>query len=416
MRNLNIIVLLFLCPLFCLAQSNYHGGYVLKNNGDTLKGYINYREWSQSPRSIDFKMNKNDRKAMEFNAATIKRFEISGMETYVSYIGLISMDRTRFTDLTEGLDTTKKLDTIFLQQVATGSHLTLFYQSDAIKTRFFISEANGTPVELKYYEYFDDLKHIISSNIYKGRLLLYINTFAPGNTNLISKAERAKYDQEDLVAVVDGINDNRTVNNKKQLTRLFAGLAINSTNTEVNDANGFRGVQSSITTSPKIDAGIDIFGNPNVQSLIFRVEASFSYVTPRYYYPATVNSVKTNQVYSFNQYNTTITPQIILNVYNKDNFKVYIDGGIAFNLSGYSDDKIILLNADPATVNAYSAQKPYVLATSWSDFPLQAGVVLNKKMEFSFTYTAFSAYTKYTDFSAANQIISLGVKYFLGKH
>src|ERR1700723_2911225 len=103
MRSL-FIALLIALPAIVLAQPNYHEGYVLKNNGDTLKGYINYREWAYSPLSVEFKPNKNSNEVLQFNPQTIKGFQITGFETYVSYIGWISTNKNIFPDIPSNLD------------------------------------------------------------------------------------------------------------------------------------------------------------------------------------------------------------------------------------------------------------------------------------------------------------------------
>jgi hypothetical protein len=47
---------LFFClPLFSWAQSNYKQGRVVTLQGDTLRGYINYREWPYNPEEFAFK-------------------------------------------------------------------------------------------------------------------------------------------------------------------------------------------------------------------------------------------------------------------------------------------------------------------------------------------------------------------------
>src|ERR1041384_6957193 len=46
MRHL-ITFLLFTIHISIFAQSNYRPGYVVQSNGDTLKGFINYREWGK---------------------------------------------------------------------------------------------------------------------------------------------------------------------------------------------------------------------------------------------------------------------------------------------------------------------------------------------------------------------------------
>ncbi|HEY4322620.1 MAG TPA: hypothetical protein VGN20_01505 [Mucilaginibacter sp.] len=403
-------------PAVIFAQSNYHAGYIVRTNGDTLKGYINYREWERSPRSIEFKVNKDDKQQFQFTPSTIKTFQITGLETYRSYTGVVSMNKTNFRDVPEGLDTTKKTDTIFLRQLATGKHLTLYRNEDDIKTRFFTATTNGSPVELRYYEYYNQYNQIANSAVYKGQLLIYINEFTPGNNKLIEMANNANYSEIDLEPFANEINNNGVTAKKKSSGRLFFGFAINKTITEVDNVNYIRTVKDNTTIAPRVSMGIDVFNNPNVQQLAFRIELSFTYVNPEFKYPITVSGTQTNQVYSFTQYTAFMVPQILFNVYNKDNFKVYLDAGVAFNFSAYTGGNFTSQSSDPDVVKAYSIQNIYKLQPLWTSFPFQAGVTLNKKIEICFTYVGYTAYTKYTSFYASNQTISLGVKFLLNRN
>ena len=51
-----IISVLFLAPLFSLAQSNYQPGKVVTSSGDTLRGVIDYQAWTVNPETIFFKL------------------------------------------------------------------------------------------------------------------------------------------------------------------------------------------------------------------------------------------------------------------------------------------------------------------------------------------------------------------------
>jgi hypothetical protein len=44
MKKSYLALLLFL-PFLSLAQSNYKRGYVITPKGDTLRGYIDFKEW-----------------------------------------------------------------------------------------------------------------------------------------------------------------------------------------------------------------------------------------------------------------------------------------------------------------------------------------------------------------------------------
>ncbi|MDO3627095.1 hypothetical protein [Mucilaginibacter sp. BT774] len=406
--KLSLIVLFIALPLSIFAQSNYHSGYAVKNNGDTLKGYIDYREWERTPKSIQFKVRQTDKNILEFDPQTIKSFEITGMEHYISYSGIISMDQTSFPDLPTGIDTSKMLQNIFLRQITTGKYLKLYYQKDDIKKRFFVSTDGGSPMtELKYYQYYTDEHNVIETTTYRGQLNYYINLYGTSDKNLASYVQHAQFTEADLKKVVDMINgDNGGANNKSKAknSRFFAGFGVNYTQT-LYDVSGYSDGNfevSRATVSPKLSAGIDLFINPNVQQIILRAEVSVSYVNPRFVLPD-------GGTYTFNQYTMGITPQILFNIYNKDAFKIYLDGGISFNFSSYSNNKATYASS------GYVQQSPYQLESYWASFPLQTGVVIDKRIEIALTYTGAAAYTKYTNFSVANRAISAGFKYLFGR-
>ncbi len=47
-------VCLILSSLYAVSQPGNTPGIVINNNGDTLVGDINYREWTKNPSKIDF--------------------------------------------------------------------------------------------------------------------------------------------------------------------------------------------------------------------------------------------------------------------------------------------------------------------------------------------------------------------------
>jgi len=407
-----LTALFTIVPFVLFAQSNYHPGYVLKNNGDTLKGFINYREWRQNPKSIDFKINKTEKQVLQFNPQSIKEFQVIGFETYISYKGMISMNQTNFSNLPEKLDTTLKSDTIFLKQLATGDHLTLYKYTDEIKTRFFVAETNGIPEELKYYEYYNNAREIVDKPVFKGQLILYINKLHLESPGVVNKLDQAHYEQADLEQLINEADNNDKKTTKKvPLSRFFAGISVGRTTTEVSEIN-IAGLPTDIlhdqaAISPRINFGIDFFDNPNVQRFVFRGEAAFSYANPNYAYQiARVDGTSTRATYSFNQYTASVAPQLLFNFFNKDDFKLYIDAGIAFNFSSYTNNKFVIDQSDIAGPD---------LAPFWINFPLQVGMVLNKKTEVCLTYIKKASFSRSSSFDANSQTVSLGVKFLFGK-
>ena len=423
--------------IFCLllngyafAQSNYKAGYVIENNGDTLKGLINYREWNLPPTFVEFKSNLQDKKEVKFNARDIKKFQVKGIDSYISYKGLISTNIITLPDLPVRLDTGKKQDTVFLQQLTTGKNLTLYFHGDVLKIRFFVAEGNAKPVELTYYPYFESASQQVAVDRYKNQLIYYAGKFTPENHRLPGSISRIKYERGDITSMVNQIN-NYTAKEKSSF-RFFAGLEINSTTTKTNnplavlneDNADIRDVISSQTTIlPKIDVGLDLFNNPNTQRIIFRGEASFSFINPSFTYPNPTNPnqdvVEKYQIdhYSINQYTISIAPQIIFNVYNKENVKVFFGLGASINYSFYSDNNKFIHQDNSTNIPTTEVvSDPFTFQSVWGTLPFRAGVTINKKIELSFSFAKavyFGSSNSY--FDASNQSVSLGVKYLFNR-
>jgi hypothetical protein len=192
------------------AQSVYIGGYIINPRGDTLKGYIkypDYNRWVRCPEYIKFKTDTNSHKVLRFNPHTIREFHIDGHETYIAYAGLVSADGNIYPTTGFALDSSKKQDTIFLKQVVTGKHLTLYYHNDRFKTRYFISENNGTPRELQYHLYFENPNKMVSRPMYTAWLISLVNKYAPGDGKLIQQAAETSFSQPDFEDLVNAINN-----------------------------------------------------------------------------------------------------------------------------------------------------------------------------------------------------------------
>lgn len=375
--GLFLLLLFTVCGAF--AQSNYHKGFVTDNDGHNLQGYINYREWDENPKFILFKTSLNDIKPQTFYPSAIKWFSVDGFERYYSYRGRISLNRTKFPDLPISRDTSSKTDVAFLKLLTTGDNLSLYSYTDSIKTRYFIQDKHQQPVELLYQQYYDATQsNTLLSNEYFAVINALAVEYAPADTKFFDRSQKTSYKRADLEYFVNYLNGNRAIKtNKVSGTRFFAGAAVNISQTGFDDKSAFSTISKLTTYTPKITAGVDIFSNPNVQRIIFRADVAFSYIKVNGSGTHTdLNFDLSPSAYSFNQYTGTLTPQIIWNIYNKDAFKFYIGAGVAFNVSTYSNKSFI----------AYSKyQKPddynYKLEAAWSAFPVQAGIVLNKRLE-----------------------------------
>jgi len=415
------IALLITFPSIIFAQSNYQAGYVLKKTGDTLKGYINYHELAYSPLSVEFKIKKDDKSVQQFTASDIKAFQVTGFEDFVAFEGAISINKNIIPDLPYQLDTTTTNGAIFLKPVTKGRHLALFYNNEPGKNRFFIGEANGRVIELKYYPYYDGIaSRIVDHDTFRGQLLLYNNEFNNGNEQLLAKINDAMFNEADLKKIVNLINNNgvnkpaNDVNNYKKIPgfRLFAGLGANNISStytygSFNPAIPANSSTHSSSVTPKIVLGADLFVDPPVQRLIFRLELSYAYSNDSYVHSATAeNATFKSYTIPFTDRTITVTPQAIFNVYNEHKLKIYLDAGGSLN-STLSPDN------NPVETNGQERDNVFKFRPFWTNYLLQAGVVLNRKIELAFTYTnSRPVLSTFPDFVVmANSSACLSVRY-----
>ena len=222
---------------------------------------------------------------------------------------------------------------------------------------------------------------------FRGQLILLINKFRNGDAGLFNEIKDIKFEQPQLVSFIDEINGAGTPEksamvseNKAVGLRWFIGADLNHSNV------------TSVDFWPSLEFGMDILANPNVQQFVFRSSVSLSSVSPSYIYYVP-GSPATYQKFEYSQTTASITPQVMFNFFNEDKFKIYIDGGLTLNISGYSNN--------------------VQLPTFWFNVFMQAGIVLNKQFDIAVGYYPGASYS---GSAVNNRSVLLGVKFFFGKN
>ena len=192
-----ILVLVFLAVTNSFAQKNLQPGILINQMNDTVRGFIDYRNWEKNPDKIDFYQTKEST-AKEYSPVEIKGFTVSG-ETYKSAI--IKMDDSpyRIENLEEGLKYNYVTDTVFLLNLVNGEKSIYSYMDIKGKEHFYIP--NNTGFELLLYKQYlrrdevtGDLKaaKIVT---YAGQLNLYLQDCKSIGTKL----KLLKYERKSLV-------------------------------------------------------------------------------------------------------------------------------------------------------------------------------------------------------------------------
>jgi hypothetical protein len=208
-----LLILLFLFPLFSIAQKNYKPGYVITLKGDTLHGFIDYREWNNNPTTIKFK-SLPDNNIRKLSAKDINYFSVNDMAEYQRYAGPLSMDPINFASMIEERDTSFKVDTVFLELIQRGKNVALYSYADNLKVRFFIGERpDYTPVELGYKLYYDMTAvtythgRTVNENTYEKQLFALAEKYNTVSDALVKYITESNYKEYHLLHIVTVINE-----------------------------------------------------------------------------------------------------------------------------------------------------------------------------------------------------------------
>lgn len=155
--------------VFKSATANYKDAIVILQQGDTLRGQIDYRQWQQNPSSFKLKQQGGEQ---IFTPRDIEAFMVEG-DIYKSQKVDLDVSPTDIRRLNEtAVPTVVRDTTLFLLQLV-GGEVDLYYFKDAAdKDHFFFQEEGGVAKELGYYRYYQDpvrQKHA-TKEIYKGQL------------------------------------------------------------------------------------------------------------------------------------------------------------------------------------------------------------------------------------------------------
>lgn len=320
----HIVMLLLaalLIPFLASAQSNYKSGYVVTTTGDTIKGSIDLREWASNPKEIKFKKTPSAN-PQYYTLKSIISFNIKNTDSYIRYIGNISMDNTDLSKLTSYRDTSYRTDTVFIKAITQGPNVSLFSYTDDLKSRFFISDKfNSVPQELIYRVYAAENTNKENGNsqaktedTYKMQLYKEADKLGKLNEAFAAKMQECAYEAADIEALVNLLNNGTHMSagmksSTKSAIDFYAGAGIVKTSNQVDPSSGYAasGGTSNTSISPVIDGGLMMYVNGNARRLAFVVD--FSFFQNQY------KSSYTNRVYpyvdvtlKYTQINASLTP------------------------------------------------------------------------------------------------------------
>jgi hypothetical protein len=408
MNRILFFLTLFM-PFFGFAQSNFKAGYVITNAGDSVPGFVNYKEREQNASTFIFKSAENG-PTRTYGIGDCLAYGMNDIVSYQRFAVAVSLSPESINRLSIGRDSSSRRDTVFLKVIQAGKIVTLYSYSDPIKTRFYIKERDSSePVELIYANY------LISEN---GKTETYnkyirqLNALLVKN-NILTQSSQGKlgalsYTQGSILAVVSVINSQKSEKGIKA-TRFFVGAGVNSSTAKYTGSSVFNrpGVRRKGSYEPMITAGIDLFANPHVGRLIYRAELSYA-SSKNEFYATDPDPTVEYKIHSFDSYTFSLTPQVLYNLYNSKPFKMFLGVGGAITYSKNTKNTIATKVRALPTIRIDESDlkfNPFFIMPQVS-----AGIVLKQKVELFGNYTI----TDYQNFGIRMVRYNLGLKYLFG--
>ncbi len=184
-------LLTFFPSFSSFAQENFRPGYLVGLNGDTVRGFIDYRD---QDRNISFKSELESAKTVHY-PTTISGFTVAD-QIYISAI--VETEKSGYTK--DNLDIEGKFniqsDTAFLQVLLNGEKSLYYYRNSIGKPSFYLGKAGS--FELLLYKQFTRAEggsyQIFENKMFLGQLHAYLNE-CPG---IESKVKSGKYERKSL--------------------------------------------------------------------------------------------------------------------------------------------------------------------------------------------------------------------------
>jgi len=416
MRKLYYLTALILTiPFFVFAQSNYKPGYVVTVKGDTVRGFINYQEWDANPEAITFK-KALDSQGVKYGVNDISSFGIDKLETFVRYSGKISTNPVAIdnvvTDAESAGDTSFRVATVFLKVLEKGNRVALYSYRDDIKLRLYVGNApDYTPIELIYR-----LTRTNTERTYQKQLSAVALRNNELNDALITRIARSEYNEDNVLDIVSRINHVSKIEFDKThysggSLSLFAGAGISICTTSPSSVSPYAesGGTSHTSVGPQASFGLTLYANPATRALQFRLELSAGQNKFQSLYTLKVSPYKPTEVL-FTVTSVCISPQIIYNVYNTDNFKAFVGVGVAFRQFSYSNAYFGTQNHDGTEANIAQAE-PFGFSGSDNAMLGKAGIQIGKHLVIYGAVESNVTVTETIYFSLSSSYKQIGLNY-----
>jgi hypothetical protein len=177
LKGLILLLASLLISLSSSSQKNFLPGYIIQHDGDTVIGFVDYRNWKTCPDNISFRENP-DQPGNDFSPSQIKGFSVAG-KIYESAVVQVEISPTYNQKLSYDPNFIYRTDTVFLQARYRGAKSLYLLIDNDRKDQFYILDDTSF-VLLAYKKYLvetEDRSHtyLKENKKYVGQLTDYLS-------------------------------------------------------------------------------------------------------------------------------------------------------------------------------------------------------------------------------------------------
>lgn len=402
MRVIAILFMLLTCNIY--AQSNYVSGTIVTNDGNTLKGLINYQDWLVTPEAITFKSGESIR---EFKASEIKSFNVSG-DRFISRNVKLEITEQRF----QRMDINDKplfVDkTIFLNVLVEG--IIGLYEFYDYRPHYFV-EKGGDFIELTNRKYLaEDNNDVITRKKYLGQL-----NYLLSECSTVKVKADLSYKRKELSKLIDEYNLCVSPNEKEdsedsyvkkldeKRNHLYATGGLFISNFSIDSPNTLlRNFDGGSFTSPSFGASYEVTLSKNLKRLTLYNELIYSR------YSESFNNERQTTVYIRYdplkiEYSTIGLFSSFRYKFTRENTKVipFFNVGVGYNFVVSEDVSVRRINSFNSTETVF----PLELNSRYFSLPMGIGVLYDK---FSLELRYVLSNQVLNVFSSENKVSSIG--------
>lgn len=413
------LMMIVVFPFTAISHGVKKKGAITDDAGNTITGWINYRNWDKNPKTIELYQDSLSGSATTYHVSSIRSVNIFGLDHYQKAIIAKDARPVALSELLPPETDSFITDTVLLRTIVEGSRFTLFELVD-FKSHYFIQQAGGELTELKYRRSLKEGNEILTERQYIIQLKVLLSNLQSSSA-LLQKIDNASYSEKGLKKIITEMN---TLNgsdvlytagqaSSKILTRFFAGTGIGFSSLRVSgDYQPFSNMKFESAFMPGVSIGVDIAAARNLQDIVLRAELVYNTVSytgkgSRYY--STGGSVTAQTTYVVQQNNISPTLSLHYNFVRKENLRVYAGAGVAYSFSFYSKN-IYTEEKSPADIKE---TKDYIdYPGGWLNISGQLGLTIGNKYEVGVNALFAGTFTNYSLWGLTPNTYSAHLRYF----